>query len=310
MHDAANNPIVSIVLATFNGERYLKEQLDSVFQQTYCNLEIIAVDDSSSDNTVSILREYALSHCNLKVYVNDKNIGHIKTFEKGITLSTGDFIALCDQDDIWDKQKIELLMQKINDYGMVFCDSAFIDEAGKSLNKKISDIKNLSTYNNCIPFIMENCISGHAALMKREIAIAAIPFPKDIIHDWWLAFVASTKGAVYFVDQPLVKYRQHTGNFIGGIKVEGRIKKKYTQIELINKVRNRIRCFYEKCPESNTKAKEILRKFNKSYQSFSIQNNFSRMSIFHKYKSELLAIKKRTAFRKWLFCFKMFVKLR
>jgi glycosyltransferase involved in cell wall biosynthesis len=309
MPDTNNYPLVSIVLATYNGERYLKEQLDTVFQQTYPDLEIVAVDDCSSDSTVSILQYYASMHSNMRVYVNEKNIRHIKTFEKGISLSTGAFIALCDQDDIWNKHKIELLMKEINGYGMAFCDSVFIDEGGKTLNRKLSDIKNLATYNNCIPFIIGNCISGHAAVFTREIALSAIPFPRDIIHDWWLAFVASSKGTVHFVNQPLVQYRQHADNFIGAIKVKGRSKKE-TRHEAIANIRSRIKSFYEKCPDTNNiEAKKILEKLNKSYRSFSIGNNFLRMMTFYKYQSGLLALKKRTAFRKWLFCLKMFFKI-
>jgi glycosyltransferase involved in cell wall biosynthesis len=309
MPDTNNYPLVSIVLATYNGERYLKEQLDTVFQQTYPDLEIVAVDDCSSDSTVSILQYYASMHSNMRVYVNEKNIRHIKTFEKGISLSTGAFIALCDQDDIWNKHKIELLMKEINGYGMAFCDSVFIDEGGKTLNRKLSDIKNLATYNNCIPFIIGNCISGHAAVFTREIALSAIPFPRDIIHDWWLAFVASSKGTVHFVNQPLVQYRQHADNFIGAIKVKGRSKKE-TRHEAIANIRSRIKSFYEKCPDpNNIEAKKILEKLNKSYRSFSIGNNFLRMMTFYKYQSGLLALKKRTAFRKWLFCLKMFFKI-
>ena len=308
MPDSNNYPLVSIVLATYNGERYLKEQLDTVFQQTYPNLEIVAIDDCSSDTTVSILHHYASVHSNMKVYVNERNMGHIKAFEKGISLSTGVFIALCDQDDIWNKHKIELLMKEKNGYGMVFCDSAFIDEGKKNLNRKISDIKNLATYNNCLPFIIGNCISGHAALFTREIALSAIPFPMDIIHDWWLAFVASSKGTVHFVNRPLVQYRQHADNFIGAIKVKGRSKKE-TQHDAIANIRSRIKSFYEKCPDTNIEAKKILAKLNKSYRSFSMGNNFLRMMTFYKHQSGLLALKKRMAFRKWLFCLKMFFKI-
>ena len=305
-----NFPFVSVVIATYNGERFLEEQLDSVFEQTYPNLEIIAVDDYSSDTTVSILHQFALSHSNMKVFANERNIGAIKTFEKGISLSTGNFIALCDQDDIWDRHKIELLMREMNGKEMVFCDSEFIDETGKTINRKISDIKNLSTYNNCSPFIIANCISGHAVVFRREIAIAAIPFPSYIIHDWWLAFVASSKGVVHFVNLPLVQYRQHADNFIGAIKVKGRSKKRETHYEVIAKIRSRIGIFYETCPDTNIEAKKILKKLKRSYRSFSVENNFLRMIVFYRYRSELLALKKRTAIRKWLFCLKMFFKIK
>ena len=257
----------------------MKEQLESVFQQTYPNLEIVAIDDASSDTTLSILQHYAQVYNNMKIYVNETNMGPVKTFEKGISLSAGAFISLCDQDDIWDKRKIELLMKEINGYGVVFCDSAFIDEGGNPLNKKISDIKNLANYNNCVPFIIGNCISGHAAVFTSELVLSAMPFPPGIIHDWWLAFVASSRGAVHFVNQPLVQYRQHPGNFIGAIKVKGRNKKIWK--EAMAGTRGRIKSFLEICPGSNIEAKIILEKLNKSYRSFSIGNNFLRMMTFY-----------------------------
>jgi glycosyltransferase involved in cell wall biosynthesis len=307
MSTANNFPLVSIVMATYNGERFLRIQLDSVFEQTYSNLEVIVMDDGSSDQTVAILREYEHDHANMQLHVNEKNIGHIKTFEKGIILSRGNFIALCDQDDVWDKKKIEILMDQIKDFGMAFCDSAFIDEDGNLMHQNISDIKNLATYKNCEPFIIGNCISGHASIFTRQIALSAIPFPPEIIHDWWLAFVASSRGTVSFVNEVLVSYRQHSANFIGAIKVKGRNKKE-ANISVNNNIRNRIQCFYEICP-GNVEAKLILAKLNKSYRNFSFKNNLLRMMTFFKYEHSLLAIKKRSPFRKWLFCLKMFFKI-
>jgi glycosyltransferase involved in cell wall biosynthesis len=224
-------------MATYNGERFLVEQLNSVLEQTYAHIEIIVIDDCSSDNTLSMLNKYAEEYSNMKLYENEKNIGHIKTFEKGILLSHGQYISLCDQDDIWDKRKIEILMNEIKSYGMVFCDSTFINEEGTSLNKKLSDIKNLATYNNCEPFIIGNCISGHAAIFTREIASFGIPFPPEIIHDWWLAFIATSRGMVPFVNQALVGYRQHSSNFIGAINVKGGRKKdtKHATLDIIRR---------------------------------------------------------------------------
>ncbi|MDQ6904125.1 MAG: glycosyltransferase, partial [Bacteroidota bacterium] len=233
---------------------------------------------------------------------------HIKTFERGISLSNGEYISLCDQDDIWDKRKIEILMKEIKNYGMVFCDSTFINEEGTSLNKKLSDIKNLSTYSSCEPFIIGNCISGHAAIFTREIALAAMPFPAEIIHDWWLAFVATSRGTVPFVNQALVDYRQHSANFIGAVNVKGR-RKKDTKHAARAIIRRRVKLFYEKCPDKNLHAKLLLQNINKSYSDFSMQNNFLRMKTFFRNKSGLLSIKKRTPFRKWLFCVKMFFKI-
>src|SRR5258706_11226368 len=142
-------PLVSLVIATYNGEKYLREQLDSIFNQTYSNLEVIAIDDCSSDFSVQILNEYASRHSNMTVFLNPSNLKHVKTFEKGISLTHGDYIGLCDQDDIWDVSKIEETMKAFDDGVLLtYCDSMFVDENGQSLGRKISDIKNLTDYDN------------------------------------------------------------------------------------------------------------------------------------------------------------------
>ncbi len=305
---ASNTPLVSIVIATYNGAKFLREQLDSLFAQTYAPLEIIAVDDCSSDSTLVILKEYELLHPNFKVYENEINCGPSKTFERGIKLCSGGFISLCDQDDVWAENKVSVLMNSWKENTVIiYCDSIFINSEGKSLGRRISDIKNLATYTNPLPFIIGNTVSGHAAIFTKKLATKAMPFPTFIIHDWWLAFVASTQGVIQFVDQPLVKYRQHTGNVIGAIKIKGR-KKDEDKINKLTIIRNRISLFYVTCPDS-VEAKKVLRSLTKSYTNFSLSTNFLRMITFLKFKDELLATKKRSPFRKVLFCVKMFFTL-
>ena len=297
-------PLVSVVLATYNGELYLREQLDSIFIQTYQRMEVVAIDDCSSDTTVSILNEYAAIHANMRVFLNKKNLKHIKTFERGITLANGTYIVLCDQDDIWDKEKIAITIAEMKEgVTLAYCDSLLIDGQGRSLNKKISEMKNLASYNNAMPFIIGNCVAGHAAIFEKKLALMAMPFPDQIIHDWWLAFVASMNGRIAFVNEPLVKYRQHSSSVIGAVKLNGRAKEEIDKQKII---RERIRYFLEACGNSDSETKNVLTALQKSYSGFSLANNFSRMFTFFKYQKKLLATKKRSRFRKWLFCIKMF----
>ena len=122
------HPLVSVVLATYNGERFLKQQLDSVINQTYPNLEIIVVDDGSSDNTINILNEYAIRYRNVSVFKNEKNLGFVKNFDKACGLASGEFIALCDQDDYWLPDKIKRCVEAIGDNAMVYCNSMLCNE--------------------------------------------------------------------------------------------------------------------------------------------------------------------------------------
>ncbi|MBI1770163.1 MAG: glycosyltransferase family 2 protein [Bacteroidetes bacterium] len=295
-------------MATYNGARFLREQVESLLAQTYQAIEIVAVDDCSSDETVAILKEYATKYSNFKVEVNEQNLGPTKTIERGISLSKGKFITLCDQDDIWDADKIAITLKEMKEgVTLAYCDSLFIDEAGKSLNRKISDLKNMASFDSAMPFLIGNCVAGHAAIFEKDFAMKAMPFPENIIHDWWLAYVATLQGRLAFVDKALVLYRQHSNNVIGAIRVKGRAKKKEIDQNLI--VRNRIKLFLEKCPESNKEVKDVLANLQKSYSSFSLTNNFARMFAFFKHQAGLLALKKRSPLRKWMFCIKMFFKI-
>lgn len=128
-----NYPLISIAIATYNGEKYLKEQLDSIYAQTYKNIEVVVTDDCSTDKTVEILDKYAKTH-GLKYFVNEKNLGFVKNFEKAMTLCKGKFVALADQDDIWEKNKIQILYGHIGDSLLIHSDASLIDAEGEIIN--------------------------------------------------------------------------------------------------------------------------------------------------------------------------------
>ena len=201
--------LVSIALCTYNGEAYIKEQLDSLIEQTYSNCEIIIVDDYSKDNTVSILKQYADNYSPIKLYINSENLGYTKNFERAISLCSGEYIALCDQDDAWEPEKISTMIALIGDNMLAYHDSAFIDESGKLMNKKISDVRNCYSGSDSRVFLFENCVLGHATVFKRELLNFTETFTDTVIHDRWLAYTATNNGGIIFIDQALVKYRQH-----------------------------------------------------------------------------------------------------
>ncbi len=202
-------PLVSIALCTYNGERFLREQLDSIINQTYSDIELIAIDDCSTDNTFTILQEYSQRFAFIKVFKNEVNLGYIRNFEKAIRICNGDLIALSDQDDIWDLSKIEKLTKAVGNNLMIYHDSEFIDQNGNPLNRKMSDIMNLYRGDDPETFIFFNCISGHSILMKRKLIDEILPFPNAYFHDWWIAYVATNLGSIDFLNETLVKYRQH-----------------------------------------------------------------------------------------------------
>jgi glycosyltransferase involved in cell wall biosynthesis len=132
-----NDPLVSIALCTYNGEKYLSAQLDTLIAQTYINFEIVAVDDCSTDNSFQILEEYSKKYPCIRISRNQHNLGYVKNFEATLKLCKGSLIALCDQDDLWDKTKIELQVNAIDCNVLVYHDSEFINETGETMNKKM-----------------------------------------------------------------------------------------------------------------------------------------------------------------------------
>jgi len=203
-------PLVSIALCTYNGEKFLSRQLDSLLTQDYKPVEIIAVDDRSNDNTWNILQEYAQKDKRIRRYQNEQNLGHTLNFEKAITLCTGDFIALADQDDIWEKDKLKIMMGLAEDAVMVYHDSDFIDDKGKRIgNKTMASDHRMYEGDSSLPIILGNNIHGHAILFDSKLKQYLFPFDAGFSHDWAIAFAAFNLGKVKYTEQVLAHYRQH-----------------------------------------------------------------------------------------------------
>lgn len=210
-------PLISIAMATYNGEKYLKEQLDSIYAQTYKNVEVIVTDDGSTDYTIKILEQYAHSH-GLRYFVNKTNLGFVKNFEKAVSLCRGEYIALSDQDDVWLPEKLSTLLQTIDNKSLAFSDATLINE-----NKKII-AQSFAHYSNNKPLegkpftrlLISNFVTGCTVLFKRELLNKAHPIPAGIAyHDWWYALIASLEHGISFCNVPLNLYRQHTTNDTG-----------------------------------------------------------------------------------------------
>ncbi|WP_442589787.1 glycosyltransferase [Pedobacter sp. AW31-3R] len=202
-------PLVSIAICTYNGQKYLVEQLDSLVMQTYPNLEILAADDCSMDGTLKILEEYSIKYPFFNYYQNEHNLGYVKNFEQVIQRCKGDYIALCDQDDIWDPHKIMIQMNNIGEHALIYHDSSFIDENGHTIEGKLSDIYTLYEGKQPYPFLFFNCVSGHSLLFNKKLVRELIPFNEKYFHDRWIALIASERGGIKLIRKNLVKYRQH-----------------------------------------------------------------------------------------------------
>lgn len=205
-------PLISIALCTYNGARYLREQLDSLLAQTHRHIEIIAVDDHSGDQTVQLLHEYAARDQRLRLTVNPENLGFNRNFQHAMSLCAGDYIAPCDQDDVWLPDKLEVLLHTIGESAMAYCDSEIIDEAGRSLGAPMSGRCNMISTSDPVRLVVANCVAGHAMLFRRRLLGIALPIPDAFYYDWWLASVAAGCGGLVYCDRRLVKYRLHGAN--------------------------------------------------------------------------------------------------
>ncbi|HYC29606.1 MAG TPA: glycosyltransferase family 2 protein [Chitinophagaceae bacterium] len=205
-------PLISVVMCTFNGEKYLVQQLDSILAQDYTPLELIICDDVSTDGTVSILQQYAARDNRIKVYVNERNLGYNRNFEQAIRLASADWIAIADQDDIWLPGKLTSLYQCIEEgtllvhsYNAEFKNNdpsvTFVNRS--RLRFKGDNVRELFFYNT---------VSGHTMLLHKKLLAAALPVPAGVYYDWWIGINAAVQGRVILNYKALVLHRQHSSN--------------------------------------------------------------------------------------------------
>jgi glycosyltransferase involved in cell wall biosynthesis len=302
------NPTVAVVVATYNGATYLRQQLESIVQQTYKPSQIIIVDDDSLDDTLQVANNFAAHHPEVMVVQNETRLGYIKNFEKGMLIATASYVALSDQDDIWMPHKLETLLANIGDQMLAYSDSELIDANGQLLNQKMSSIKNQLAYHTPIMYAIGAWAPGHAMLLKKELVDKAAPFPALVTHDFWLGFVATCYSKVVYVNEPLVHYRQHTQNAIGADTTKNKTAS-LTMAQKKQKARARMELLFNKVKEAGHQHKEVFEKINNSYASFSLSNNFKRAKLFYDHRNLILAYKKKSALLKILFAVKMFFKI-
>lgn len=208
--------ILSIVMATYNGERFLRRQLDSLYRQTLQPDEVLVVDDCSTDGTVSILEEYHKSH-GLRYVVNEHNLRVNKNFEKALKLCTGDYIMFCDQDDVWMDNKIEIhykKMQEIEDVNLpclVTSRNTFVDK-DLNIHHTTELDKDTDDYRDTILYHLSQ---GSAMMMNRKCLDYIFPFPdmdKGVCYDFHVGYMVSMIGKKYDLKQSLMYYRVHEDN--------------------------------------------------------------------------------------------------
>lgn len=218
---------VDILLATYNGARFLKEQLDSILNQTHTEFRLIISDDKSTDKTRAIIEEYAAKDSRIEYHFQKKNLGVIKNFEFLLKRVESDYFMFSDQDDIWKENKIELSLAKLkeDDADLVYSDLEVVDRDLKTIYKSYWKLKGLENkvkkYNNFEALYLNNFITGCTMLSKKKFIDLILPLPtksKYVLHDYWVSLIVSQHGVLTYVKEPLIKYRQHKDNKIGSRK--------------------------------------------------------------------------------------------
>jgi len=203
---------VSVVMCTYNGSRFIEEQVKSILNQTYPIEELIISDDASTDATPEILQLLAKQDVRIRLVMQQQNLGFSDNFQQAMRMAKATFIAPADQDDIWHPEKIAKMVAAFaSDAALIYCDSVKFTQAvphapkASSKNKRIegSDPRYISVYNT---------VSGHAMLIRKTLLETALPLPEGVYYDWWLAAVAMAKNRVQFLSEILVYQRAHDSN--------------------------------------------------------------------------------------------------
>lgn len=200
---------VSVCMATYNGIKYLKEQLDSILQQLSPSDEIIISDDGSYDGTIDLITSYKDNR--IKLFYNEKKHGVITNFENAISKASGDFIFLCDQDDIWEINKVKTCVNQLHNYTLVLHDAVLIDKNGKIINDSYFKLRKskIGYWNN----LWKNSYIGCCMAFRKNLIPYLLPFPQKIeMHDRWIGLQGELHGKTQIIPQKLSRYRIHGEN--------------------------------------------------------------------------------------------------
>ena len=207
--DVTSKPLISVALCTYNGVAHLDAQLDSILSQQGVRLEVVVLDDASTDDTWALLQTRATADSRIRLFRNATNLGHLRSFEKCMDLAEGEWIAPSDQDDIWAPDKLAKLLAAVGAHDLAYCDSEYMEADGTRTGRSVSNDFDMFSGTNPVPLFFQNTVSGHACLLRKDLLAVAGPAPGGFFHDWWLALIAAGRNGVVYVDERLVYFRRH-----------------------------------------------------------------------------------------------------
>jgi len=275
-------PKVAVIMSTYNGEKYLKDQIDSILAQKDIDLTLHIFDDCSKDNTVSIIKDYQLKHKNINLTINEKNKNFTYNFLDGLFSfkdnNEYDYYAFADQDDFWVDDKLISAINKINEKGQctLYCSNLKI--VNENLQYGNNDMMPKNHVNKHYDVICKNIVTGCTIVMDNDFKNFATRFyPENIyLHDYWLALIANYCSGTNFIFDPNpehILYRQHGKNLIGENK--GNIFKRFWKL-------------YFKKIEYNKTTRNLIKTFNNMYGELIYEQDreiFNMLSEVDKFKN-------------------------
>lgn len=220
-----DKPLVTILMAVYKpNEEWLCEQLLSLNEQTYANLELLIYDDCPDcpldENVVSKL----ITAFPFRIIRGEKNLGSNKAFERLTVEGTGKYFSYCDQDDVWHSDKVERMVDVLEQSGspLVCSDLAIIDGNGRHIADSITKIRKRHVFHEgdglAGYLLVRNFVTGCAMMIRSDVAKSSVPFVDSLVHDQWLAINAALNGRIEVIREPLIDYRQHNNNQTGVLK--------------------------------------------------------------------------------------------
>ncbi len=217
---------VGIVMAAYNSEKYIGEQLDSILSGTYQNIHIYVRDDGSTDNTVAIVKEYEKRYpLQVQLVSNESNAGLVKNFLAGVMEAKEDYIMFCDHDDVWLKDKVKITLEAMQKAEMeqkelpivVFTDNTIVDGDLKPLGASFYERSHFNFEQMGLSYmLMENKLIGCTMMLNKPLKEKITRLPEHArVHDWWVALIAAAFGRIVYVNEQTMLYRQHGSNVIG-----------------------------------------------------------------------------------------------
>lgn len=285
---------LSVAMAVYNGERYMRAQLDSLAAQARLPDELVICDDASTDSSMDIARDFAAgASFPVHIHRNDENRGSTATFERAIEQCSGDIISLCDFDDVWYPRKLELTERALLDSpeaGIVACDADLVDEELRPLGSKLwravgfdARQRKIIVQGNAFPVLLRVCPPlGTQAAFKAKFKSLVLPMPEEGYfrtkgHDGWIGMLITSRGAgMALLEEPLFAYRQHSRQYSGGvlwatrlqdrIRTALRVRRNFDTV-LDEAVLARLRC------ETQPEARRAVALLEAKLQHFSVRHN-------------------------------------